>query len=964
MLVFRITGQRIDLERREVVADEQVAFVNLLFLFTPEWEQIDKVAQFKQGENVYNVHIGKGNVAQCTLPSEITNGQTSISIFGYHDEVRATTATLEFRVCRSGFSDSGSVPIPPTPDLYAQLLKKIDGKIASLHDGKDGKDGENGKSAYEIAVQNGYDGTETDWLESLKGQKGDTGEPGAAGAKGDPGEKGDQGEPGTPGEKGERGEKGEKGDAGTPGKNGVNGKDGANGINGKDGVDGYSPIATVTKTDTGATITITDKNGTTTAAVKNGVGEKTAKDGEIFNTYSGEYANKATGNHSHAEGEHTTASGDRSHTEGHGTTASGDYSHAEGYNTQASDTCSHAEGGGCIASGYHSHAEGYSTQASDSCSHSEGYQTIASGENSHAEGWKTEASGAEAHAEGSDCIASGLWSHAEGRNTKASGAEAHAEGECTIAAGSCQHASGKYNLEDVDNKYAFIIGNGEFDTEKKELIRSNAFAIDWNGKIYIGNDTTGVDLTQKVATIFVNAATGSDTENNGNNLSPVQTLKRALQLTQYVRKAAIYLAAGTYTVPDKTWTLLGRDVRIYGDTAATTILQGNLVCENSFLLMRRVTIDSTDSTTANQTENTITLQYRSAIRMVDCTINTAGKNAINITEMSNANFVGTTFRGASQYAVYVRGLSDAKIYTCTDETTKGVHAGGGSIVYINNATGASFPYTNDSNEMVFVNGKQVLPLSGSIQFRHGKGTFTATATGTNVVWQYGGQQVQSNKCTFDVKSDNGLICMDFDSITSLSITNDKALKVCLSDLGGKITSTLSLSDCTNITGDLSDLGGKITNSLNLSNCTNITGDLSDLGGKITDWLSLDNCTNIAGDLSDLGGKITNWLSLKSCPNITGDLSDLGGKIANMLNLGYCSNITGVYSGIKYPKTFIVSKTAITSADMDANLINFAASGVKSGKFTAAGMKRTAASDNAVATLVTNGWTVSGLTKEG
>ena len=252
MLVFRITGQKIDLERREVVADEQVAFVNLLFLFTPEWEQIDKVAQFKQGENVYNVHIGKGNVAQCTLPSEITNGQTSISIFGYHDEVRATTATLEFRVCRSGFSDSGSVPIPPTPDLYAQLLKKIDGKIASLHDGKDGKDGENGKSAYEIAVQNGYDGTEADWLESLKGQKGDTGEPGTAGAKGDPGEKGDQGEPGT------------------PGKNGVNGKDGANGINGKDGEDGFSPVATVTETDAGATITIADKNGTTTATVKNG----------------------------------------------------------------------------------------------------------------------------------------------------------------------------------------------------------------------------------------------------------------------------------------------------------------------------------------------------------------------------------------------------------------------------------------------------------------------------------------------------------------------------------------------------------------------------------------------------------------------------------------------------------------------------------------------------------------------
>ena len=252
----------------------------------------------------------------------------------------------------------------------------------------------------------------------------------------------------------------------------------------------------------------------------------------------------------------------------------------------------------------------------------------------------------------------------------------------------------------------------------------------------------------------------------------------------------------------------------------------------------------------------------------------------------------------------------------------------------------------------------------TIQFRHGKGTLTATANGTNITWQYGGQQVQGNNCTFDVKSDNGLITLECDTVESLTIKNDTTNKMDLSDLDGKIASVLSLESCPNITGDLSDLGGKIASSLNLSSCTNITGDLSDLGGKITNWLSLDNCTNITGDLFDLGGKITNWLSLKGCPNITGDLSDLGGKIANVLSLGYCSNITGVYSGTKYPKTFTVSDTAITSSDMDANLINFAASGVKSGKFTAAKMKRTAASDNAVATLVANGWTVSGLTKEG
>ena len=38
--------------------------------------------------------------------------------------------------------------------------------------------GEQGKSAYEVAVENGYTGTETEWLESLKGEKGDASDDG------------------------------------------------------------------------------------------------------------------------------------------------------------------------------------------------------------------------------------------------------------------------------------------------------------------------------------------------------------------------------------------------------------------------------------------------------------------------------------------------------------------------------------------------------------------------------------------------------------------------------------------------------------------------------------------------------------------------------------------------------------------------------------------------------------------
>lgn len=82
--------------------------------------------------------------------------------------------------------------------------------------GAPGKDGADGKSAYQIAVDNGYPGTEQAWLASLKGNKGDTGEPGAAGEKGEPGEKGDTGAAGK------------------------DGRDGTDGAAGRDGVNGAS----------------------------------------------------------------------------------------------------------------------------------------------------------------------------------------------------------------------------------------------------------------------------------------------------------------------------------------------------------------------------------------------------------------------------------------------------------------------------------------------------------------------------------------------------------------------------------------------------------------------------------------------------------------------------------------------------------------------------------------------------
>ena len=65
---------------------------------------------------------------------------------------------------------------------------------------------ESGKSAFDIAVENGFVGTEIEWLLSLKGEKGDKGEQGVQGVKGIQGEKGEKGDKGDAGEEGDAGE--------------------------------------------------------------------------------------------------------------------------------------------------------------------------------------------------------------------------------------------------------------------------------------------------------------------------------------------------------------------------------------------------------------------------------------------------------------------------------------------------------------------------------------------------------------------------------------------------------------------------------------------------------------------------------------------------------------------------------------------------------------------------------------
>lgn len=111
--------------------------------------------------------------------------------------------------------------------------------------------GADGESAYEIAVSNGFVGTEEDWLASLIGPQGPTGPAGADGAtgpQGEPGPTGPQGEAGSVGPAGETGPAGPTGATGEAGPAGVTGPTGPQGIQGDTGPMG----PTGPKGDTGA----------------------------------------------------------------------------------------------------------------------------------------------------------------------------------------------------------------------------------------------------------------------------------------------------------------------------------------------------------------------------------------------------------------------------------------------------------------------------------------------------------------------------------------------------------------------------------------------------------------------------------------------------------------------------------------------------------------------------------------
>ena len=195
--------------------------VNSIFVefnFSAEWESLARVAVFSNGDTKVSVSLESG---VCAIPWEVltATGELYISIRGLGrggNFVICTENKLLGRVAPSLAKDDLADAEKYTPQVMDTLLADM----AEMRSAG-GVAGPAGKSAYELALEHGFSGTESQWLISLKGADGRDGVNGRDGADGRDGIDGIDGRNGADGKKG---------------------ADGRNGTNGRDGADGYTPV--------------------------------------------------------------------------------------------------------------------------------------------------------------------------------------------------------------------------------------------------------------------------------------------------------------------------------------------------------------------------------------------------------------------------------------------------------------------------------------------------------------------------------------------------------------------------------------------------------------------------------------------------------------------------------------------------------------------------------------------------
>ena len=192
-LEFDIINQRI--ARRDnnyIVADSRNYLTAKFNFITEDWDGISKTALFRRGAKTYEMLLNANG--ECQVPTEVLeHGTVFVSVFGGN---LITVDSTSVEIHASGY-EQGQTPAEPTPDIYAQIMDKMD-KLAAgtVTPEQIAAAVEEYMTAHPAAGITKTDAEKivedyvTAHKTELKGDKGETGQPGVTGA---PGEKGADG---------------------------------------------------------------------------------------------------------------------------------------------------------------------------------------------------------------------------------------------------------------------------------------------------------------------------------------------------------------------------------------------------------------------------------------------------------------------------------------------------------------------------------------------------------------------------------------------------------------------------------------------------------------------------------------------------------------------------------------------------------------------------------------------------
>ena len=168
---FVVENQHITQPTGEKLVSGGQNYFYATFEITGVWEKISDIkAVFVRDAISKLVNVTKTEKGfECQIPWEVMGykGAFQVGIFGGDRLLTDYT----YVIVKQGCIVEGEEPSPPSPDWFSEIEKYVVG----LSDGA---------SAYEIAVANGFEGTETEWLESLHGKDGVDGKDGASGVDG------------------------------------------------------------------------------------------------------------------------------------------------------------------------------------------------------------------------------------------------------------------------------------------------------------------------------------------------------------------------------------------------------------------------------------------------------------------------------------------------------------------------------------------------------------------------------------------------------------------------------------------------------------------------------------------------------------------------------------------------------------------------------------------------------------